>query len=433
MMIRGAAVLGVGMALALPAEAALGFSPAQIFALADQARAAGRSQDALAFYGALSHDPDIEIRSEARFRKGILLADEKRYREAAVAFRALLDEKPDAARVRLELARVLALMGDEEGARRQLRQARAVGLPANIAIVVDHFANALRSTDRFGGSVELDLAPDSNINRSTDSRTLDTVIAPLNLSRDARARSGIGVKVNAQGFARLPVADAVSILGRLSTSASLYRAQQFDDVSVSGAVGPDIHIGRDRLQPSIGYSQRYYGGHLYARTASLSAEWRHPVGKRSQLEVDASAARARYDRNSLQDGRLYDGSATFEHAFRPSFGGSLTLNVDRQTARDPGYATIAGGVTGLLWHDFGKTTLFGTATYRHLGSDARFLLFPKSRTDDFYRLSVGATLRRFTVKGFAPVLHVAWERNRSTVGLYDYRRISMDMGIARAF
>src|SRR5690606_8418728 len=96
-------------------------------------------------------DPNLDIRSEARFRLGMMLADQKRHADAALAFRAILDEQPGAARVRLELARVLAAMGDEGRARQQIRQAQASGLPPEVAQVVDRFAAALRSNRRFGG------------------------------------------------------------------------------------------------------------------------------------------------------------------------------------------------------------------------------------------------------------------------------------------
>src|SRR5690606_41624939 len=120
-----------------------------------------------AFYDGVSHDPDIEIRTVARFRKGMLLAQLGRNADAAVEFRALLDEKPDAARVRLELARVLAVLGDEAGARRALRQAQAAGLPADVVSVVDQVAAALRSDRRAGGSVQIGFAPVRQICRTS--------------------------------------------------------------------------------------------------------------------------------------------------------------------------------------------------------------------------------------------------------------------------
>ena len=64
-----------------------------LFALADRAKTAHQIKDAAQIYDALARDPDPEIRAEARFRKGMMFADAHRYADAAVAFRALLDEK----------------------------------------------------------------------------------------------------------------------------------------------------------------------------------------------------------------------------------------------------------------------------------------------------------------------------------------------------
>jgi outer membrane protein len=111
---------GLTLALAAPAAVAVAvagqtapptthlqdLSAIDVFGLADRARAAGRIDDATGFYDALAHDPNADVRAEARFRKGMMLADLRRYREAALAFRAVLDEQPKAARARLELARM---------------------------------------------------------------------------------------------------------------------------------------------------------------------------------------------------------------------------------------------------------------------------------------------------------------------------------------
>jgi hypothetical protein len=411
-----------------------GLPPIKLFSLADEARVAGRIADAEIIYRALTKDPDIEIRSEARFRLGMMLADQKRYRDAAIAFRELLDEKPGAVRVRLELARVLALMGDADGARRQLRQAQAAGLPPDVAALVDQFSAALRSSKPFGGSVELSLAPDTNINRATSATTLDTVIAPLVLDRDARTRSGLGVKIGAQAYARLPVTQGVLLLGRVSGNAMLYRERQFDDVATSVALGPEILAGkRDRVRPALSYGWRYYGERLYARTPGAVINWLHVVGKRGQIESELSVTRARYSLNDLQDGWIYAGSVAVERAFGQRSGGSVTVDLNRQSAKDPGYASTSEGATALTWRDIGWSTVYANVSYRRLDSDDRLFLFPKARSDNFFRIGAGAAFRKLRFVRLAPVIRVAWERNRSTVGIYDYRRLSAEIGITRAF
>src|SRR5690606_16317519 len=168
----------------VPTDVPMRLSAAQVFTLADAARAGGDFAAAETAYRALQADPDLEIRTEARFRLGRMLADDlRRDSDAAIEFRHILDDQPKAARVRLELARVLALMGHLGSAEREFRAAEAAGLPPEVERMVRFFANALNARKTFGGSVEVAFAPDSNINRATRSDTLGTVIGDFTLDK----------------------------------------------------------------------------------------------------------------------------------------------------------------------------------------------------------------------------------------------------------
>ncbi|WP_346344757.1 surface lipoprotein assembly modifier [Sphingomonas sp. dw_22] len=404
-----------------------------LFSLAAQAETAGNAADAEAIYRALAHDPDADIRSEARFRLGMMLSRLHRNRDAAIEFRAILDEKPDAARVRLELARVLTELGDDSAARRELRQAQAGGLPPQVAQVVDQFAQALRSRKPWGASVEFALVPDSNINRATDAETLDTIIAPLELSRDARQQSGLGARAAGQVYARIPIATDLSLLPRVSGQGEFYRKSEFNDVSASALIGLEWSPGRERIRPSLGGTFRWYGGTLYAGTATASVDWQHPLGRKAQLTTSLTFADTDYRQNDLQDGLLLNGSVSYERAFSARAGGSITLSATRQTAQDPGYATAAGGASLLYWREMGRTTAYANAGIRRLEADRILFLFPERRRDWNFTLGAGATFRALQFKGFAPLIRLEYERNSSTVGIYDYRRTAATFGITRAF
>lgn len=192
----------IGVAMAVPAaerpqapaveagdaRKSVQLTPAQLFLFADAARDAGDFAAAESAYRALAANPDIDLRTEARFRLGLMLADRMgRPRDAAIEFRRILDEKPDAARVRLELARMDAMLGRLGAAEREFRAAQATGqLPPDVERAVRFYASALAAAKPFGGSIELALAPDSNINRATRSDTLGTVIGDFTLSDDAK-------------------------------------------------------------------------------------------------------------------------------------------------------------------------------------------------------------------------------------------------------
>lgn len=239
----------------------LQLTAAQLFQLADSARDAGDYVTAETAYRALAGNPDIELRSEARFRLAMMLADQmKRTRDAAVELRRILDEKPDAARVRLELARMDAMMGRLGAAEREMRAAQASGqLPADVERAVRFYAAALAAAKPLGGSLELALAPDSNINRATRADTLGTVIGDFTLSDDAKAKSGLGLAARAQGYLRVPLSAGARLLARVSGSADFYRSGQFDDYALAVQFGPEFQSGADRITFSGGPSWRWYG------------------------------------------------------------------------------------------------------------------------------------------------------------------------------
>ncbi len=378
--------------------------------------------------------PDPALRAEARFRLGLMLADRLgRHREAAVEFRRILDDQPDAARVRLELARVLAMIGDLGGARRELRATRASALPPEVDQLVRFYANALAAQKPIGGSIEMAIAPDTNINRATRADTLGTIIGDFVLDEDAKARSGLGVTTRAQLYARANIARDVRLLARTSASANLYRHGQFSDIALSVEAGPEIAIGADRIALAIGPAWRWFGGKPYSLSLGATVDWLHPVGKRGQLRIQAGVADVDNRLNDFQDGTSFTAAAGVDRAFSARFGGGVQFQAGRTIAIDPGYADTSGGVSTYLFREFGRTTGVFTIAYRRLEADARLFLYPKRRQDDFVSASVGATFRSLRVRTFAPFARARLDRNASTVGIYTYQRLAGEFGLTAAF
>jgi hypothetical protein len=409
-------------------------SAGELFVFADNARDAGDFATAESAYRALASNPEMEIRTEARFRLAMMLADRMgKFREAAIEFRAILDEKRDAARVRLELARMHAMLGNLGAAEREFRAAEAAGLPPEVERMVRFYANALSEQKAFGGSVEVALAPDSNINRATRSDTLGTVIGDFTLDEDAKARSGVGLSLRGQAYWREGLAPGARLLVRLSADADLYRNSRFDDVSAGLQVGPEYDSGRDRIQLSAGPTWRWYGLDPYSFGLGINAGWQHPVGKRAQMRINAGVSHVDNRRNALQDAESYLLSASLDRAVSARFGGGGQVFAAREDARDPGYATTSGGASIYAFREIGRTTAVVTLGYSRLEADERLFLYPRRRVDDRFSASIAGTFRSLRIGSFAPLARLRWERNISRVEIYDYGRISAEFGISSAF
>ncbi len=403
------------------------------FLAADEAR--DRRDFALAErrYRNLIDQTDGELRIEARFRLAVMLDSLGRQTDAVVELRAILVEKPDAQGIRVILARMLAQTGEGDEARQEFRQAEAAGLPLEIQTVVRQFMTALRSNRPVGASLGLAFVADNNVNRATRSDTLDTIIAPFQLSQDAQAQTGKGLDLTGQIYARMSLARKIKLIARLSGQADLYDRSAFNDIRGGGQFGLEWSSPKDRIAPNIGRSWRWFGGDRYATTDTFSLSWRHKAGSRTQFEGTAAIGRANYALNDGLDGRVYDLSLRYQRALSQKQGVSFTLVGQRQAAADPGYATTSGGFDAFYWRQVGKQTIFGSVDLNRLEADARLLLFPLRRKDWLLGATVGASWSQDSIAGFTPLLRGSYTRNISTVTLYDYSRFRLEFGLSRTF
>lgn len=436
-----AAIAGLALCASAPALAAqpaaaparLVLEPAAMLVVADRLEAGGRSKDAELVLRALLSDPDAELRAEARYRLAQLLRRNGAPRAAAVELRRLADDKPGAVNVRLALAQLLADLGDEDSARRELRALGAARLTGDTALLVDRFAAALRASKPWAASLEIAVAPDSNINRATRSDVLGTVIGDFRIDEDGQARSGVGLAVKAQAQRRFALGEDGGFVVRAGGRADLYRAGEFNDLAADLSAGPQLRLGRGQVELGAGLTQRWFGRRPFLRAARIAASFAAPLDARTRLRLDGTAASIDNMRNDLQDGRAFSAQASLERALSPTTAVAVSLGGERYGASDAGYSTW-GWRAGLAGRrEVGRATFTASAEYGRLRADERLILLPDRRSDRFASLSLGATFRKLGVAGFAPTVRLAIERNRSSVEFHDYRRTRTELGLARAF
>jgi hypothetical protein len=414
-------------------ERTVRMSTPAMFRLADLAALKGDTASASAIYTALESNPDSDIRSEARFRHAKQLLGERRNRDAALLLRRLVDEKPEATAARLELARVLQLLGDSDAALRELRAIRSSGLPPQVARLIDRYSEALRAGRPHDASLEIALAPDSYINRATRSDTLGTIFGDFDIGQDSKAKSGVGVSVRGQAYRRLSLGGDDVLLFRVGGSGDLYGKARFNAIALDFAGGPELRLGGNQLNLELGGTQRWFGQKPYLRSARIGATWTRPLGSRMQLRLNGTASLIDNRLNDRQDGKGYAGRVQVERALSPTTGIGANLSFNREALKDPGYAT-AGWRAGLVgWRELGRMTFTASAEFGKLRADERLVLFPERRSDRYASLSLGATFRQLQWRGFAPVARLSVERNRSTIAFYDYRRTRSEIGVVRAF
>jgi hypothetical protein len=405
---------------------------AQLFALADQLSGAGDFAGAAQILEALTQDVHIEYRSEARFRLASVREKMGDLKGAAQALRDLLAEQPSANVARLELARILSRMGETKAAQTELATAQAWGLPRDVEQNVRKFSSALRTTKRRSLTVEFTSGPDTNINRSTSSQFIDTIIAPFELSADARKQLGMGYTASINGYSRDRIG-GMTLLSNAGFHADLSSRPQFNDFQLALDSGPEIALGSARLRPGASYQRRWYGGKLFSTGVGGKVELLAPLGAAAQVDIVGSRIYQRVEPNPAQTGWQTWLSGDVTKALGGGVIGRVNLRYSSldARARPESLRQFGGGL--LLAHESRPVTFFGEVDYTRTRGLAPIFLFGKARRDWRVDLIAGAIFNRVSFGGFSPLVRLLRTDSHADIVLWDYRRTRLDVGFTRTF
>ncbi len=399
-----------------------------MFALADMYRQQGRMEAADALLRALFDDVSPDVRLEAHFRYARALEDRGRTEEAIEQLHAILTERPDAGPVRLELARALAAAGDERRSLREFARLQAGSLPPELAREVDHVVSTLRSTRPFGGSVEVGLAPDSNVNSATRANTITIDSVPFQLEDSARRKPGLGLEVASQIFWKSSLTRTSRLVVDMIGRGSFYRHGEQNDGSLQISVGPEL---KNRMRPALLIVRRYYGGRGYSWSYGVNWQWLKPISRRGVLDLGVRIERVSVQRSRELDATNYTTSIAVERAIRPTLFLRIAAAAARYNAQSPAFATSTKEARFFLIKDFGELSAYASISYARLKADGR--LFGQARRDNRVELSAGTSLRKITVLGASPVFRINHIMNSSTSTLYDTSRTRIEMALSKPF
>ena len=410
------------------------FTAEQLFYVAEQLNERGAADQAVEILKTLSKDPRADYRAEARVRIARILEARGDRAGAARWFEQLLQEKPDAAAVRIELAALLTQMGQPKAAVRELRRAAAAGLPENAARAVRNAASVLRENAPLSASFSIGIAPDTNINSATTARTVDIFGLPFEISKNGRANSGIGVTFNGQVVSRAALDQTVRIVSEASVAGSVYRDGSFNDVTVSADSGPELSVGHSRVRPSAVVGTRIFGPSRIYDFYGLNVSSLSPLGAKGQGEVTLSVVDFAYKApRQDQSGPSYSLGLAYDRVITPRLSLRAGVNVSRIIARDPQFSSIGYSLDLLCSRDFGGVTAFARGVFTALDGDSDFAFFDRPRRDRLYAIDGGVTLQHFQLAGLSPSVRLTYTHSNSEIDLYRYRRLRLEISLEKIF
>ena len=305
----------------------------ELLAAAEKAVLDKRFDEARPMLAALSNAPDMAM--ERHFLQGYLASQTSDLKTAEHEFRAVLRERPDMTRARLELASVLMRAGKDGAADHHFRLAEQdADLPPEIEKTIRQARGVIRSRRNWTFNVDVGLVPDSNINNATDARTINfdfgTGPIPVTLDPDARRKRGIGQSVGAGGSVRLRLKDGLAVVVDANGQFVNQRGSDADDVSGLIAAGPEFTLGENaRLSvQAVGFSH-WFGGTVAQQGAGIRLSYQLNFDRGQRFGALLDIRQVDSDFAAAYDGESY--AAYFTYEYSPPVDGRIRNAV--RTAR----------------------------------------------------------------------------------------------------
>ncbi|QGZ96526.1 TPR repeat-containing protein precursor [Terricaulis silvestris] len=390
-----------------------------------------RWDDAQALIDALP--PDQRAAPEVLFIEAFIARQRGRPRRAIELYQRLLDQDASLGRVRLELAETFVELGDDRAAEQNYRLALTTDLPPEVRAVVNDALTQLERRDRWRFSVNLAVAPDTNVNAATDAEQAQLFGLPFELSDEARRTSGLNITAAAGAERAFATDGPFSGIVGVSLRGTDNEQTAFDDAAASGRLGVQYVSMGARSELALIGDRRWFGGDWLSSSAGLEFRQRLSNG-RTVHDVSLSASRLDYDDSVDRDADVYsldwDRSRYVSPIFFWRAGAALRL-VDAESDAETFAATrVSAGGYHALPAGFG---VWAEAAVEQRDFDEAAPLFGVAREDLEISLSLRGIKRDWRVFGYNPYLGALVAQNDSNIELEDYSRTRVEFGLTRTF
>jgi outer membrane protein len=411
----------------------------QVLARAEQLVAAKDYINAMPLIEILGKAPQFSM--QHKFLKGFVAVESGDLKTAEVAFREILVDHPEQTRVRLELARVMVLMGKEASADYNFRLAEHDSdLPPGVAQTIRTARGILRDQRKWHFNVDIGLAPDTNINSATSAESININYGPFQLpsrlSEQARQKSGIGVTGGISAGLRLKMSDKLSLLIDSDTHIVNYKGTFADDLDTQLAVGPEFRIGKTAsLSVQAVGDQRWVGWNSAKRDLGLQLGLQKvlDVGQRVGVSIDARKTWSQF--SDAYSGNVFGGNATYERIIGRSFIASASIFGRRDDLESEALSnTVYGANIGIggelpMGVNAGINASVATA---HYGAPQYIYSFDK-RHDLRFSSRIYMGIRSIKFQGFSPSVEYDFTKNNSNYTLYESVRHRVNFKLSRYF
>ncbi|MES2191709.1 MAG: surface lipoprotein assembly modifier [Pseudomonadota bacterium] len=377
---------------------------------------------------------------------GISAIETQQFTRAIFALERVLAVQPENSRARAELGRALFAVGDTQGSRKVLLEAKKDNIPAEAAATIDQFLQAIDRTEEAARSsvrtyIETSVGYDTNINAGPANSNIAIpafggLIFTLGnagvATKDGFASVGAGVS------SRYVLDSRWSLIGNLSGNGrgNLNSANKaFNSLQLDGSAGASYRYEKHEFTGVVQVGSFDANGTRARNQAGLVGEWTYRIDGFRQLSSYIQAGSLSYPGQSTRDvNRTVIGTA-YAHSFRNGFLAFAGAYVGKEKEKNSAFPQLGHDLYGLrvggqqeFTQDLAGFASLSFERRRFHGQDTFFLVV---RNDKQLNLNLG--LNWVPAKFWRVTPQLALTSVKSNIPLSDFQRAVLSVTLRRDF
>ena len=385
---------------------------------------------------------NTSLEIERWFLLGQISARRGDYDTAIKIFRKILDEQPDLARIRFELAICYMKTGHWYRADYHLRLAMAGDdLPDDVRKMMSYYRYIVRQNKNWNVWFNFGAAPDNNVNQATGGQEcVNTIFGPM-CRELLEPESAIGFNFILGGNYEFKFGEHWRWKSDANIYTNIYNKHKFDDLYLSTSTGPRYVWNNGDVWLAGIVARRWYGWDEYNWSVGGKLDTNYDFTRKLSGGLSLRILNNKYDEyGPWMNGQTYSANGRLSYSLDATKYIVLRGGIERETAKDNIYANWRPNVG----FGFGAALPYGFDIYLEpyfywTNYDGeRWVVdngdFTKKKAKDFnQRYSISLSNHKFDIWGFVPTLTVSYSRRDSNIWQREYDKYTAEFTFQQRF
>ena len=382
------------------------------------------------------------LETERWFLLGQISARRGDYDTAIKIFRKILDEQPDLARIRFELAICYMKTGHWYRADYHLRLAMAGDdLPDDVRKMMSYYRYIVRQNKNWNVWFNFGAAPDNNVNQATGGQEcVNTIFGPM-CRELLEPESAVGFNFILGGNYEFKFGEHWRWKSDANIYTNIYNKHKFDDLYLSTSTGPRYVWNNGDVWLAGIVARRWYGWDEYNWSLGGKLDTNYDFTRKLSGGLSLRVLNNKYDEyGPWMNGQTYSANGRLSYSLDATKYIVLRGGIERETAKDSIYANWRPNVG----FGFGAALPYGFDIYLEpyfywTNYDGeRWVVdngdFTKKKAKDFnQRYSISLSNHKFDIWGFVPTLTVSYTRRDSNIWQREYDKYTAEFTFQQRF